>query len=230
MEMMIMASLEKDAQGAKAQKREDLSSFKDEKKRRRGRLARLAGTFMVSLLAVAPAFGGQHGKADSGGGTVATKSAQSMFPTLERIASFKEPGKDTVYPKKVVNLMKSVDSFVQRNSDNRAFMLVMEAIMHEGLGVQADKNVDYYMDYSSAEDRITLTDSLKNWKKMITIKKRWEGIEVSVETEGEPKFSIMLKKGENPKMDDITELRLRLYTLFDDLFCTDLFLRAAAGD
>jgi hypothetical protein len=226
-----MARLEKTAPAAEARKKDELSSFKNEKKAGHGRLARLAGGFMLtSLLAFLPTFGGQHSGVDANNGKVAAKSAKSMFPTLERISSFKEPGKDTIYPKKVVKLMKDVDSFVQENSDNRAFMLVMEAIMHEALGVQAEKNVDYYIDYSSAEDKVTLTDSLKNWKKLITIRKGWDGVEISVETEGEPKLSIMLKKGENPKTEDIDELRLRLYNLFDDLFCTDLFLRAAAGD
>jgi hypothetical protein len=225
-----MARLEKAASGQKAAKKEDLSSFKNEKTAKRlGRLARLTGSFMLaSALALPPMFAGQQDTASLYGGKVPAESTQSMFPTLERIASFK--GKEKQYSKKAISMMNNFDAFIQRNGDNRAFKLVMEAIMCEVLGPQTERKVGYVLDYLKGEDKIIITDSLKNWNKMITICKEGDGVRVSVETAGEPKLSVLLEKGRPPSQEDISRLRLSLYNLFDDLFATDLFLRAANGD
>jgi hypothetical protein len=123
--------------------------------------------------------------------------------------------------------MNDVDSFIRKNSGNRAFLLIMEAIMNE---IMTGKNVNYFLDYSKSDDEVTITDSSNNRWKKISMRQMATGVMLSVSTEGEVDFSFMFIPGTLPDMEEINGLRLRLYRLFDDFFSTDLFLRAANGD
>jgi hypothetical protein len=151
----------------------------------------------------------------------------SLFPVLQRIASFKKPGVAMDYSKKAITMMNDVDSFIRKNSGNRAFLLIMEAIMNE---IMTGKNVNYFLDYSKSDDEVTITDSSNNRWKKISMRQMATGVMLSVSTEGEVDFSFMFIPGTLPDMEEINGLRLRLYRLFDDFFSTDLFLRAANGD
>ncbi len=224
-----MARLSKATEGQKAQKKEDLSSFKEEHKKRHGKLARLAGRFaLISALAISPAFAQQgssaSGQAKQGAETSAIMMA-SMFPALERITSFNEPGKEKLYNAEVIRVMRNISSFVQNNRTNKAFVLITEAVMDEVLNVQTDKEIYYYVD--AYDSSVTIADSLKNWKKRITMSQAPHRVEISVETEGEPKLLLTLTEGSSPSSDSIDKLRYRLYTFFDDLFGSELFIMAS---
>lgn len=226
-----MARLEKPVQGPRENKAGGIFSFKDDGTKRRGRLARLAGRFVLcSLIALSPAFAGQHPGAQpkSKDKTEQSGRVASIFPTLQRIASFSEPEKKKAYDKEVIRTMSDVDTFMKRNSGNRAFMLIAEAVMEEVLSNQTDKGTYYYIDAN--DTAITVADSLKSWKKKITMRQVGNGVDILVETEGDPDCSLALTQGVLPSPDGVDRLRLRLYRFFDDLFGTALFLMAANGD
>lgn len=115
------------------------SGFKNERKCKMGEWqAELAGAFLLcSLIATGlscPAFAGDD--------TVMVESEKnivythgSIFPALQRIASFNEPDSKDMYDKDIVRIMRRAASFLKRNSGNRAFELIAEAVMHELLNV-----------------------------------------------------------------------------------------------
>jgi hypothetical protein len=224
-----VARLEKAALWKKARKKDNISIFKNECKKRQGRLARLAGRLVLcSLLAVSPVAAGQQASGQPKQEAKTAEAAVSLFPTLERVASFNEPGKEKAYEADVVKVMRRTSSFVQRNSANRAFMLIAEAVMNEALNIQPENGIYYFID--ACDSSMTITDRPKNWKKRITMKQAGDGVEISVETEGEPKLSLMLDKDSSPSMDDVIGLRYRLNLLFEDIIGTALILGAAGSE
>jgi len=224
-----VARLDKAALVEKAQRKDNLSIFKAECRKRPGRLARLAGRFVLcSLLAISPVIAGQHAPSQTKQEPKTTEAAAYAFPTIESISSFNEPGKKKEYGAEAARVMGNISAFVQKNGNNKAFKLIAEAVMDEALNIQTEKGIYYYIDaYDSA---VTVTDSPKSWKKRITMRQVPQGVEVSVETEGEPRLSLTLREGSLPSMDSVIGLRYRLSLLFEDIIGTAPILRAAGSD
>ena len=205
----------------------DLSSLVDDNNRY-DRLARLASRFVLcSLLSLPMAVMGQQASIGQIGQQDAQteESAKSMFPALDRITSSSE---EDGYSKEALMVRKKIDAFIKKNSNNRPFMLIAEATMDEMFRVQFDKGIYYYV--SADSSKITIIDSLKNWKNRILITQSEGGVKIKVETEGEPDCLSALTEGVPASPDGIDKLKARLWRLFDDFFGDDLFLRAAYGD